>query len=87
MPPTFSFDRSAFGKWASDPVWIAMQEQLSFDCGEWKLMELFGGLSTAYIAMKHLGLNVRLVFYCDSNPKLKRCVRRKKKNDYRINES
>ncbi len=61
---------SSFGPWAMDPVWVAMVASLAPCAVNFSLMELFGGLGTAFIAFRALGVAASVLYYCDKNPAL-----------------
>ncbi len=62
---------AGFGPWVSDPVFLEIRRTLSAGVQQpIRLMELFGGLSSSFIALMTLGLNVELVAYYDINPAL-----------------
>ena len=59
-----------FGRWTMDHSWLEMRHIISRCELEITLMELFGGLSTAFIGMSALGIKVKLLLYADINPDL-----------------
>ena len=67
---------SAFGHWAKDPVWNEMRACLATVTQTIVIMELFGGLSTGFIALSALGLSVQLEVYCDHNVHLQHWLKK-----------
>ena len=63
-----------FGKWFQDDAFIEMTKKLESVRSPLDVMELFGGLSTGYIALAALGCMPNLRFYCDSNSDLLRFI-------------
>ena len=59
-----------FGKWFQDDVFIEMRKKLESVRRPLDVMELFGGLSTGYIALAALGCRPNIRCYCDSNSDL-----------------
>jgi len=74
------FSNAAFGPWCSDPTFVAMKAAVGHCQTEFALMELFGGVGTAFIAFKALGLRVNIVYYSDMNRKLLRWISKLHKN-------
>ena len=68
--PGKTFQRGIFGPWSDDPVWIAMVNSLAGCQIQWTLMELFGGLGTAFIGFAALCVHVTSVYFSDKNSKL-----------------
>lgn len=62
------------GKWFQDDAFIEMRKKLESVRRPLDVMELFGGLSTGYIALAALGCMPNLRFYCDSNSDLLRLI-------------
>ena len=66
-------DASAFGHWFSDPVFVEMRRLVATHGGgslNEDLLELCGGLGTAYLADRCLGKSPRLVGYYDTDVNL-----------------
>ena len=59
-----------FGNWFQDPVFTEMRKLLEPLCVPLTVMELFGGLTTGYIALAALGCWPELKLYCDINSHL-----------------
>ena len=64
-------DGTQFGKWFTDRTFASMRKSLEPLRGtSLTLMELFGGLSTGFIALAALGMHPVLRIYCDINDDL-----------------
>ena len=68
------------GCWAQDDVFTEMRNALTGAGIRLSLMELCGGLSTAFIALTALGLFIDLKFYCDTNAALMYWLRKIHRN-------